>query len=139
MTTGLAQQAEILRSLHHGSTPLVLPNAWDVVSARAVERAGFPVVATSSAAVAESLGFEDADSMPVDAAFGAIDRVARAVSVPVTADFEAGYQLSLRTSSLVSLAPAPSAAISRTPTIMGRTFSYLWSSRPNGCGRCARQ
>ncbi len=94
MNSDLAQKAETLRSLHNGSSPLVLPNAWDVVSARAVEAAGFPVVATSSAAVAESLGFEDSDSMPVDAAFGAVGRVARAVSVPVTADIEAGYQLS---------------------------------------------
>ena len=96
MTADLAQRAEMLRSLHHGSAPLVLPNAWDVVSARAVERAGFPVVATSSAAVAESLGFEDSDSMPPDAAFGAVGRMARAVSLPVTADIEAGYELSAR-------------------------------------------
>lgn len=94
MKANLAQQAELLRSLHHGSQPLILPNAWDVASARAVEAAGFPVVATSSYAVADSLGLEDDDSMPTSMAFGAIGRVATAVSVPVTADIEAGYQLS---------------------------------------------
>jgi 2-methylisocitrate lyase-like PEP mutase family enzyme len=73
---------------------LVLPNAWDAASARLVEKAGFPVVATSSGAVAASLGYEDNDSMPVDEAFGAIARIARSVSVPVTADVEAGYGLS---------------------------------------------
>ena len=94
MKANLAQQAELLRSLHHDSRPLMLPNAWDVSSARAVEAAGFPVVATSSYAVADSLGLADDDSMPPSMAFGAVGRVATAVSVPVTADIEAGYQLS---------------------------------------------
>jgi 2-methylisocitrate lyase-like PEP mutase family enzyme len=73
---------------------LVLPNAWDVASARLVVGAGFPVVATSSGAIAATLGYEDNDSMPVDEAFGVIARITRSVSVPVTADVEAGYGLS---------------------------------------------
>ena len=89
----LAGHANVLRRLHSGPRPLVLPNAWDVASAQLVERAGFPVVATSSGAVAASLGHEDNDSMPVDDAFGVIARIARNVSVPVTADIEAGYGL----------------------------------------------
>jgi 2-methylisocitrate lyase-like PEP mutase family enzyme len=91
---GLAAKAEALRRLHTGSRPLVLPNAWDVASARLVVKAGFPVVATSSGAIAATLGYEDNDSMPVDEAFGVIARIARSVSVPVTADVEAGYGLS---------------------------------------------
>jgi 2-methylisocitrate lyase-like PEP mutase family enzyme len=90
----LAEQAETLRRLHTGPRPLVLPNAWDVASARLVVKAGFPVVATSSGAIAATLGFEDDDSMPVDEAFGVISRITRSVSVPVTADVEAGYRLS---------------------------------------------
>jgi 2-methylisocitrate lyase-like PEP mutase family enzyme len=90
----LAAKAETLRRLHHGTRPLVLPNAWDVASARLVEGAGFPVVATSSAAIARTLGYEDDDSMPVDDAFAAVRRIAAAVAVPVTADLEAGYRLS---------------------------------------------
>jgi 2-methylisocitrate lyase-like PEP mutase family enzyme len=62
---GLAERAEALRRLHRSSRPLVLPNAWDVASARLVVKAGFPVVATSSGAVAATLGYEDNDSMPV--------------------------------------------------------------------------
>lgn len=89
----LAADAARLRALHHDSMPLVLPNAWDVASAVAVERAGFPVVATSSAAVAKSLGAEDNDSMRPDLAFDAVERIATAVDVPVTVDIEAGYQL----------------------------------------------
>jgi len=59
-----------------------------------VVEAGFPVVATSSGAISATLGYEDNDSMPVDEAFGAVARIRRSVSVPVTADIEAGYQLS---------------------------------------------
>jgi 2-methylisocitrate lyase-like PEP mutase family enzyme len=88
-----ADDADKLRQLHHGPGLLVLPNVWDAASARAVEAAGFPVVATSSHAVAAALGFEDHDSMPVDEAFAAVARVAGAVGVPVTADIEAGYGL----------------------------------------------
>jgi 2-methylisocitrate lyase-like PEP mutase family enzyme len=91
---GLAERADALRRLHAGPRPLVLPNAWDVASARLVVKAGFPVVATSSGAIAATLGYEDNDSMPVDEAFGIIARITRSVSVPVTADVEAGYGLS---------------------------------------------
>lgn len=90
----LAEQAELLRRLHAGPRPLVLPNAWDVASARLVVKSGFPVVATSSGAIAATLGYEDNDSVPVDEAFGVIARITRSVSVPVTADVEAGYRLS---------------------------------------------
>ncbi len=90
----LAEQADTLRRLHTGPRPLVLPNAWDAASARLVVKAGFPVVATSSGAIAATLGYEDDDSMPVDEAFGVIARITRSVSVPVTADVEAGYRLS---------------------------------------------
>ncbi|MFN2526414.1 MAG: isocitrate lyase/phosphoenolpyruvate mutase family protein [Actinomycetota bacterium] len=91
--TSLADKAELLRELHHGSRPLLLPNAWDAASARLVETAGFEAVATSSGAVAAVLGRKDDDSMPANEAFAAITRVARNVSVPVTADLEAGYRL----------------------------------------------
>ena len=93
MNANLSDKAALLRGLHHGTRPLVLPNAWDVASARLVEKEGFPVVATSSGAIAASLGYEDNNSMPVDEAFGTVARIARNVSIPVTADLEAGYHL----------------------------------------------
>jgi 2-methylisocitrate lyase-like PEP mutase family enzyme len=71
----------------------VLPNAWDVASARAVAGAGFPVIATSSHAVAASLGYPDSDAMPAQTAFEAVARIAAGVDLPVTADIEAGYRL----------------------------------------------
>ncbi|HYY21731.1 MAG TPA: isocitrate lyase/phosphoenolpyruvate mutase family protein [Thermoleophilaceae bacterium] len=91
--TDLESRCERLRSLHAPGAPLVLPNAWDVSSARAVVGAGFPVVATTSGGVAAALGYEDHEQAPSDEMFAAAARIARAVDVPVTVDAEAGYGL----------------------------------------------
>jgi 2-methylisocitrate lyase-like PEP mutase family enzyme len=72
----------------------VLPNVWDVPSAHAVVAAGFPVVATSSGAVAATLGYEDHEGAPAAEMLAAAARIARAVDVPVTVDAEGGYGLS---------------------------------------------
>ncbi|WBB92523.1 isocitrate lyase/phosphoenolpyruvate mutase family protein [Verrucosispora sp. WMMC514] len=93
MTDSTAARAVALRALHRPGDPLVLPNAWDAGSARAVVAAGFPAVATSSAAVAESLGYGDGERTPPGEMFAAVTRIARAVAVPVTADLERGYGL----------------------------------------------
>ncbi|WP_206794732.1 isocitrate lyase/phosphoenolpyruvate mutase family protein [Amycolatopsis sp. MtRt-6] len=85
-------KADLLRELHHGKL-LVLPNAWDEASASLVVEAGFPVVATSSAAVADALGYEDGERAPWREMFAAVARIARAAPVPVTVDAEAGYGL----------------------------------------------
>lgn len=85
--------AELFRALHHGGTPLILPNAWDPVSARIMAEAGFPAVATSSGAVARVLGYDDGQQTPPEAMLAAVARIASAVDVPVTADLEAGYHL----------------------------------------------
>lgn len=89
----LAAAADVLLAAHHWSVPLVLPNAWDVASARIVEEADFPVVATSSRAVADVLGEREDDSADPDVVFAYLARIAGAVSVPVTADLEGGYRL----------------------------------------------
>ncbi|MDG4824121.1 isocitrate lyase/phosphoenolpyruvate mutase family protein [Asanoa sp. WMMD1127] len=85
--------ADTLRALHRPGDPVVLANAWDAASARAVQAAGFPAVATSSAAVALSLGYADGEATPVDEMLDAVARIVRAVDVPVTADLERGYGL----------------------------------------------
>jgi 2-methylisocitrate lyase-like PEP mutase family enzyme len=90
----LQEAAERLRALHSGPEPLVLPNAWDAATARAVVEAGFPVVATTSTGVASSLGWADGEHTPPDEMFRAIARMSRCVDVPVTADIESGYGLS---------------------------------------------
>jgi 2-methylisocitrate lyase-like PEP mutase family enzyme len=82
-----------LRALHVPGAPLLLPNAWDAASARSVVAAGFPVVATASAAVSAVLGHPDGQGTPPAEMFAAIARIVAAVDVPVTADVEAGYGL----------------------------------------------
>jgi 2-methylisocitrate lyase-like PEP mutase family enzyme len=89
----LQRRCERLRSLHVPGDPLVLPNAWDVASARAVVAAGFPVVATTSGGVAAALGYEDHEGAPGEEMFAAAARIVRGVDVPVTVDAEAGYGL----------------------------------------------
>ena len=86
----LEAKCETLRSLHRPGEPLLLPNPWDVVTARAVVAAGFPVVATTSVGVAATLGYED-HKAPGDEMLAAAARMARGVEVPVTVDAEAGY------------------------------------------------
>lgn len=93
MTTSLASAADLLRSLHQPGAPLVLPNVWDAVTAREVERAGFAAIATSSSAVADSLGYADGDSAPPAEILAAVRRISGSVGLPVTADLEAGYGL----------------------------------------------
>ncbi|WP_034270431.1 isocitrate lyase/PEP mutase family protein [Haloechinothrix halophila] len=86
--------AQRLRALHIPGDPLVLPNAWDADSARLVVEAGFPVVATSSAAVAASLGYSDGEQVSPDEMFDVAARITAAVDVPLTVDVESGYGLS---------------------------------------------
>ncbi|MEU0092047.1 isocitrate lyase/phosphoenolpyruvate mutase family protein [Kribbella sp. NPDC006257] len=86
-------KAELFRAMHHGPNPLILPNAWDPVSARVMAEAGYPAIATSSGAVARVLGYDDGQLTPVAEMFEAVARIVRAVGVPVTADMEAGYGL----------------------------------------------
>jgi 2-methylisocitrate lyase-like PEP mutase family enzyme len=87
------EKAARLRELHRPGEPLVLPNVWDAASAAIVEEAGFPAVATASAAIAAMLGHPDHEGAPAEEMFAAARRVIRAVSVPVSVDAEAGYGL----------------------------------------------
>jgi 2-methylisocitrate lyase-like PEP mutase family enzyme len=91
MPDTLRERCDRLRSLHVPGHPLVLPNSWDVTSARAVVAAGFPAVATTSASVAETLGYEDHEGAPPAEMLAVAARIASAVDVPVTVDAEAGY------------------------------------------------
>lgn len=86
-----AQKAEQLRKLHHGPRILLLPNAWDVSSARVLEQLGYPAIATTSAGIAFSLGYRDGQRISRKEMLDVVARIARAVRVPVTADMEAGY------------------------------------------------
>lgn len=86
------EKAARLRSLHHGERPVLFANCWDVASAKTLEQAGFPAVATSSAAIANTLGYADGQRIARADMLAAVERIARAVSIPVSADCEAGYR-----------------------------------------------
>jgi 2-methylisocitrate lyase-like PEP mutase family enzyme len=87
----LQSRCDLLRSLHRPGDPLLLPNVWDVATARAVVAAGFRVVATTSGGVAAALGYEDHEGAPAGEMLAAAARIARGLEVPVTVDAEAGY------------------------------------------------
>jgi 2-methylisocitrate lyase-like PEP mutase family enzyme len=90
-----ARKAEQLRKLHAGPRILILPNAWDVASARIIEELGFPAIATTSAGIAASLGYPDGQLISRDEMLSMVTRIASAVRVPVTADLEAGYGVTI--------------------------------------------
>ncbi len=90
-STLLRSKADTLRALHRAGRPLILINAWDAATARILEKAGSPAIATTSAGIAFACGYPDGEKIPRDQMLEAIARICAAVSVPVTADVEAGY------------------------------------------------
>jgi len=84
-------KAEAFRAMHDRSRILVLPNAWDAISARVIEEAGARAIATTSAGVAFSVGYPDGEAIPRDEMIAAIARIARVVTIPVSADIESGF------------------------------------------------
>jgi 2-methylisocitrate lyase-like PEP mutase family enzyme len=89
-TTPSTDKAAALLALHAGRG-FVIPNAWDAGSARILEQVGFPAIATTSAGIAWSCGLPDGEALDRDVMLEHVGRIVAAVSVPVTADLEAGY------------------------------------------------
>jgi len=85
------RKADAFRAMHRGPKTLLLPNVWDVASARIIEKAGFGAIATTSAGIAFSLGYPDGQKISREEMLARVVRIVRAVEVPVTADAEAGY------------------------------------------------
>lgn len=85
------RRAEVFRSMHEGRRILLLPNTWDVVSAKVYEREGFRAIGTTSAGIAASLGYADGQRMSLEENLMVCRRIANAVRVPVSVDLEAGY------------------------------------------------
>ncbi len=84
-------KADAFRVMHRGAQILLLPNAWDVASARVFEESGFGAIATTSAGIAFTLGYPDGQRISREEMLGVVRRIAAGVRVPVTADVEAGY------------------------------------------------
>ena len=95
MTGHPSTLAQVFRSLHSEDTPLILPNAWDAGSARLMEHLGCKAVATTSAGVAWSHGYQDGDRLPIRRLMTTVASIARVVSVPVSVDIEGGYSADL--------------------------------------------
>src|SRR2546429_2179545 len=85
------EKAEDFRALHAGKRILILPNGWDVPSARVFEDAGFPAIATSSAGLLVSLGYPDGEVIGRDEFVSAVRRIAKVLSVPLSVDIVAGF------------------------------------------------
>jgi 2-methylisocitrate lyase-like PEP mutase family enzyme len=84
-------RAQRFRELHRPGTPLVLLNAWDSASARIFEEAGAPAIATTSAGLANALGYPDGDAIDASLVAAAVSRITRCVQIPVSVDLESGY------------------------------------------------
>src|SRR3712207_2526825 len=88
----LAARARTLLDLHTAPEVLVLPNVWDVVSARVVAATdGVRALATASHSIAATFGYEDGENIPLDLHLDMVGRIVAAVDLPVTMDLEAGY------------------------------------------------
>jgi 2-methylisocitrate lyase-like PEP mutase family enzyme len=85
------RKADAFLGMHAAAQPLLLANVWDVSSARIIEQAGFPAIATTSAGIAFSRGYPDGQKIDADRMIAAIAEITEAVRVPVTADVESGY------------------------------------------------
>jgi 2-methylisocitrate lyase-like PEP mutase family enzyme len=85
------KKASAFGARHSGKEILLLPNVWDVASARIIEEAGFGAIATTSAGIAFSLGYPDGQNISREEMLAAVARITRSVRIPVTADVEAGY------------------------------------------------
>jgi len=88
----LAARATTLLDLHTAPEILTLANVWDVVSAQVVASTeGVRALATASHSIASTFGYEDGENIPLDLHLDMVSRIVRAVDLPVTMDFEAGY------------------------------------------------
>ena len=105
---------------------MVLPNAWDVPSARVFEDEGFPAVATSSAGMMVSLGYPDGEEIPAREFFSAVGRIARVLSIPLSADLMGGFGGTPEGVARVSFGPSASYAA------MGLLKRASWEVRQKG-------
>lgn len=77
--------------LHHQSKPLLIANVWNAKSALVIENAGYDAIATSSGAIADSLGYKDGEEIPFSELLYIIKRIKSCTSIPLSVDLERGY------------------------------------------------
>jgi 2-methylisocitrate lyase-like PEP mutase family enzyme len=77
--------------LHHQEKPFIIANAWNVKSAQIIENNGYDAIATSSGAIAESLGYTDGEKIPFNELLYLVQRITSGTNIPVSVDLERGY------------------------------------------------
>lgn len=87
----LVARATAFRALHVSGRPLIVFNAWDAGTARAVTAAGAAAIGTGSWSVAAANGWSDGEHVPLEFALANAARMAEATSLPLTLDLESGY------------------------------------------------
>jgi len=87
----MSSKFSTFKDLHQSTGLFVLPNVWNAKSALLFQEKKFPAIATSSAAVANSLGYEDGEGMPFSDYLFIINRILSSVQIPLTVDMEMGY------------------------------------------------
>lgn len=85
------QKEKQFGQLHHNGELLVLPNVWDPLGAMLLQNLGYKAVATASASIALSNGYQDGEKIPFDHLLLILKRITKSVHIPVTADIESGY------------------------------------------------
>ena len=122
------KKADDFLAMHQAPELLILPNAWDVVSARLYLTEGFKAIATTSAGVAAVLGYPDGERIRRDEMVEAVGRIASRLDVPLSADMETGYGN--------SPAPTPCALAPATPPCRRAASRRSPSRRTANAGRC---
>jgi 2-methylisocitrate lyase-like PEP mutase family enzyme len=92
-----SEKATFFKTQHHASQLLLLPNVWDVLSARLIASLGFRSLATASVSVSAVNGFQDGELIPFPFLLEAVSRISKAVDLPVSVDFERGFAQDLKT------------------------------------------
>jgi 2-methylisocitrate lyase-like PEP mutase family enzyme len=86
-----ADQARAFAALHQPGNPLVIYNIWDAGSAKTIEAAGAPALATGSSPVATAMGYPDGEVIALDTVLALVARIVACIKVPLSVDFEGGY------------------------------------------------
>jgi 2-methylisocitrate lyase-like PEP mutase family enzyme len=85
------EKAKKFYDLHHSGKLLILPNIWDCIGASLLENLHYPAIATASASVAFTNGYDDGENIPFDALLTLLKKIVTSVNIPVSADVESGF------------------------------------------------
>ena len=85
------EKAKQFYNLHHSARLLILPNIWDCLGANLLESLNYPAIATASASVAFTNGYDDGQRISFDSVLALLKKIVSSVNIPVSADVESGF------------------------------------------------